>query len=480
MAVSLYTVRVILDVLGAEDYGIYNVIGGIVSLFSFLSGTMTSATQRFLSFEMGKQDNGSLTKVFSVSMYTYLLLIGIILFLSETIGLWFVNSQLTIPAERLTAANFVYQSSILSFIVTLLCIPYNASIIAMERMNVFAYSSIVDAGLKLAIAWLLPYIAMDHLKIYALLMFIAIASVQLYYAWYCRRYFDFCRYSRYKDPSLFRNMLSFAGWNMIGALANILRGQGLNILINLFFNPVLNAAYGIALQVNNAITNFTNNFYTAVRPQLVKLYAGGNRKEMLNLGYQSSRYAFYLMLIITIPIMLNAEDILVIWLKEVPAYTVIFLRIIIISSLIEVLSIPLANMLQASGKIKIYQMTVSILFLLNIPVSYIFLRLGYSPETTLWINMAIIILSMFPRLYICKNVLDLSINDYMKNVIVRISLPLAFLVLLFYILMPVISAMNIIATILVQMSLSSILIFMTGFTCVEKSFIIKQLKQRIT
>jgi len=201
---------------------------------------------------------------------------------------------------------------------------------------------------------------------------------------------------------------------------------------------------------------------------------------MLNLGYQSSRYAFYLMLIITIPIMLNAEDILVIWLKEVPAYTVIFLRIIIISSLIEVLSIPLANMLQASGKIKIYQMTVSILFLLNIPVSYIFLRLGYSPETTLWINMAIIILSMFPRLYICKNVLDLSINDYMKNVIVRISLPLAFLVLLFYILMPVISAMNIIATILVQMSLSSILIFMTGFTCVEKSFIIKQLKQRIT
>ncbi|OUO78734.1 oligosaccharide flippase family protein [Bacteroides sp. An269] len=479
MAVSLYTVRVILDVLGAEDYGIYNVIGGIVSLFSFLSGTMASATQRFLSFEMGKKDNGSLTKVFSVSMYTYLLLVGIILLLSETIGLWFVNNQLTIPAERLTAANFVYQSSILSFIVTLLCIPYNASIIAMERMSVFAYSSIVDAGLKLAIAWLLPYIVMDHLKVYAILMFIVIASVQLYYVWYCRRYFDFCRYSHYKDHNLFRNMLSFAGWNMIGALANILRGQGLNILINLFFNPVLNAAYGIALQVNNAITNFTNNFYTAVRPQLVKLYAGGNTKGMLDLGYQSSRYAFYLMLVITIPIMLNTEEILSIWLKEVPEHTVVFLRIIMLSSLIEVLSVPLANMLQASGKIKIYQLTVSILFLLNIPISYIFLRLGYNPETTLWINMAIIVLSMFPRLYICKNIIGLSINDYMKDVIVRISIPLIFLMLLFYTLMSVISTMNIIATIAVQMSLSCILIFTTGFTHIEKSFILQQLKQRI-
>lgn len=479
MGVSLYTVRVVLDVLGAEDYGIYNVIGGVVSLFSFLSGTMASATQRFLSFEMGKQDNASLTKVFSVSMYTYLLLVGIILVLSETIGLWFVNSQLTISAERLTAANFVYQSSILSFIVTLLCIPYNASIIAMERMNVFAYSSIVDAGLKLIIAWLLPYIAMDHLKVYAILMFIAIASVQLYYVWYCRRYFDFCRYNHYKDRSLFRNMLSFAGWNMIGALANILRGQGLNVLINLFFNPILNAAYGIALQVNNAITNFTNNFYTAVRPQLVKLYAGGNTKGMLDLGYQSSRFAFYLMLVITVPIMLNTEEILSIWLKEVPEYTVIFLRIIIISSLIEVLSIPLANMLQASGKIKVYQMTVSVLFLLNIPVSYMFLRLGYCPEITLWVNLSLIILSMFPRLYICKNIIGLSINEYLQNVILRISVPLVFLVPLFWLLMPVFSNTNISISILVQICLAGVLIYATGFSRKEKALIVKQLKQRI-
>lgn len=478
MAVSLYTVRVILDVLGAEDYGIYNVIGGIVSLFSFLSGTMASATQRFLSFEMGKQDNGSLTKVFSVSMYTYLLLIGIILLLSETIGLWFVNNQLTIPAERLTAANFVYQSSILSFMVTLLCIPYNASIIAMERMNVFAYSSIVDAGLKLAIAWLLPYIAIDHLKVYAILMFIAIASVQLYYVWYCRRYFDFCRYSRYKDPSLFRNMLSFAGWNMIGALANILRGQGLNILINLFFNPVLNAAYGIALQVNNAITNFTNNFYTAVRPQLVKLYAGGNRQEMLNLGYQSSRLAFYLMLIITVPIMLNTEEILSIWLKEVPEHTVMFLRIIIISSLIEVLAIPLANMLQASGKIKTFQLTVSILYLLNIPISYILLCYGFNPEITLWVNLSLIVLSMVPRLYICRHILSLSIRDYIQNVILRISFPLILIIVVSYFMYSCFGY-NLLANISIEVTLSIVIIGIIGLTADEKKYLIKNIFRKI-
>lgn len=478
MAVSLYTVRVILDVLGAEDYGIYNVIGGIVSLFSFLSGTMASATQRFLSFEMGKKDNGSLEKVFSISMYTYLLLICIILLLSETIGLWFVNNKLTIPAERLTAANFVFQSSILSFVVTLLCIPYNASIIAMERMNVFAYSSIVDAGLKLAIAWLLPYIAMDHLKVYAILMFIAIVSVQLYYVWYCRKYFDFCRYSRYKDQRLFHGMLSFAGWNMIGALANILRGQGLNILINLFFTPVLNAAYSIALQVNNAITNFTNNFYTAVRPQLVKLYAGGNRREMLNLGYQSSRLAFYLMLIIIVPVMLNTKEILSVWLKEVPEHTIVFLRIIMLSSLIEVLAIPLANMLQAAGKIKTFQLTVSILYLLNIPISYLLLNCGFPPEITLWVNFALIVLSMVPRLYICQQILNLSVKDYVLNVLLRISFPLAFIVALSYFMFHQ-SGFNLLVNLLLEVTLSMIIVGVLGLTSKEREYFIKNITRKI-
>ena len=263
---------------------------------------------------------------------------------------------------------------------------------------------------------------------------------------------------------------------MIGALANILRGQGLNILINLFFNPVLNAAYGIALQVNNAITNFTNNFYTAVRPQLVKLYAGGNRQEMLSLGYRSSRLAFYLMLTITVPIMLNTEEILSIWLKEVPEHTVVFLKIIMLSSLMEVLSVPLVNMLQASGKIKTYQFTVSILFLLNIPLSYIFLRLGCNPETTLWINMILIILSMFPRLYICKYVIDLSIKEYINKVLCRLIISVISLAIVFYITVPKFMQINIFMAIFIQIALTSIIIYFIGLTYREKIFIIKQIK----
>lgn len=481
MAVSLYTVRVILDVLGAEDYGIYNVIGGIVALFSFLSNTMASATQRFLSFEMGKKENGSLTKVFSVSMYTYFLLIGLVILLSETIGLWFINNKLTIPETRLVAANFVYQSSVLSFIITLLCIPYQASIIAMERMNVFAYSSIVDAILKLTIAWILPFITADHLKIYAILMFVAIASVQIYYLWYCKHYFYFCKYKHYKDKNLFQNMLSFAGWNMIGALANILRSQGLNILINMFFNPILNAAYSIAFQVNNAITNFTNNFYTAVRPQLTKLYAGHRQKEMLELGYQSSRFAFYLLLIISIPILTNTQDILEIWLKEVPQYTVIFLRIIIISSLVEVLAIPLANMLQASGKIKTYQLTVSVLYLLNIPLSYIFLYRGFNPEITLWINLSIIILSIYPRLYICKSIIGLSPKEYLYKVLIRISAPFLLITLSSFLISIKLNFLtnHIAITIFIQIIISGTLIYATGLQQSERNYITQQLKKRI-
>ena len=475
MAVSLYTVRVVLDVLGTEDYGIYNVVGGIVALFSFLGGTMASATQRFLSFEMGKGESGIPQKVFSVSVYIYLLLVGIILLLSETVGLWFVNNRLTIPEARLEAANFVYQSTILSFTVTLLCIPYNASVIAMERLNVFAYSGIVDALLKLGIAVGLPFIAADHLKVYAVLMFFAVVSVQLYYLWYCRRYFGFCRYKSYKEPVLFRNMLSFAGWNMIGALANILRGQGLNILINLFFSPMINAAYGIAMQVNNALTNFTNNFYTAVRPQLVKLYAGGKGEEMLELGYRSSRFAFYLMLVISMPILANTQEILGVWLKVVPNYSVVFLRIVIVSSLVEVLSVPLVNMLQASGQIKTYQLTVSVMYLSGIPISYVFLYWGYKPEVTLWVNLLLVMLSMFPRLYICKKVIGLSVGQYIQKVMTRTCLCSGITVLLCYFGTQNLLSANFLLTLFIQLILTGFAILFIGMNQSERHSIYKQI-----
>lgn len=481
MAVSLYTVRVILDVLGTVDYGIYNVIGGIVMLFSFLSNTMSSATQRYLSFELGKEKGQNLKKIFSLSVFSYIILIGIIIIILETIGLWFVNNKLTIPETRIVAANFVYQSSILSFAITLLAIPYNAAIIAMERMNIYAYASVVDAILKLIIAWILPYIPYDHLKTYSLLMVIAISSVQIYYIFYCRYYFNFCKYSNTKDKKLLFSMISFACWNMIGALANILRGQGLNILINIFFTPLVNAAYSIAMQVNNAITNFTNNFYTAVRPQLVKLFAAGNKDEMLQLGYKSSTFAFYLILILSVPLITNAYEILQIWLKDVPNYTVLFLQIIILSSLIEVLSVPLANMLQASGKIKIYQLSISILYLLNIPISYIFLKLGFNPEITLWINLSIITISMIPRLFICKRVINLSIKSYIKEVLVKILQPT---IIIYFLFNPILipywkNHFNLITLIIIQVVLTMSIILYIGLKQKERTFVFNKLKEYI-
>ena len=501
MAVSLYTVRVVLDVLGTEDYGIYNVIGGIVALFSFLGGTMSSATQRFLSFEMGKEESvtprgdavrrvraglarslpnaSGLSKVFSVSVYTYILLVGVVLLLSETVGLWFVNNRLTIPEARLEAANFVYQSTILSFSVTLLCIPYNASVIAMERMNVFAYSGIVDALLRLGIAAVLPFIAADHLEAYAVLSFLAVASVQLYYPWYCRRHFGFCRYKGYREPALFRKMLSFAGLNMIGALANILRGQGLNILINLFFSPVVNAAYGVAMQVNNALTNFTNNFYTAVRPQLVKLCAEGKGEEMLELGYRSSRFAFHLMLVISMPILAYTQEILGVWLKSVPDYSVVFLRIVIVSSLVEVLSVPLVNMLQASGKIRTYQLTVSVMYLSVIPVSYVFLYWGYRPEVTLWVNLSLVVLSMFPRLYICKKVIGLSAGQYVRKVMTRVCLCSGIIALLFYSGTRYHLSANVFLALSIQLTLAGLVILFIGMERSERHSIYKQIIKHI-
>lgn len=481
MGVSLYTVRIILDILGAEDYGIYNVIGGIVTLFSFLSNTMASSTQRFLSFEMGKEEkDASLSNVFSISMNIYIVLVVIIFLFSETIGLWFINNKLTIPETRLTAANYVYQSSILSFIVTLLCIPYNASIIAMERMNVFAYSSIVDAILKLAIVWLLPYIEIDHLKVYAILMFIAITSIQFFYFWYCKSHFNFCRYKHYKNKYLFNNMLSFAGWNMIGSLANILRGQGLNILINLFFSPVVNAAYSIAFQVNNAITNFTNNFYTAVRPQLVKLYASRRKEDMIELGFQSSRFAFYLMLIIASPMIMHSKEILEIWLKNVPSHTVNFLQIVIFCSLIEVLTIPLANMIQATGRIKTFQMTVSTLYLLNIPISYTFLFFGFKPEITLWINLTLILFSLLPRLLICKKEFGLSIVSYITHVLAHVSIPFAIIFICFYFYVlkyPLIS--NLFINISIEILFSLIIVIFMGLTSKERNYLITSITNKL-
>lgn len=478
IVISLYTVRVVLEVLGAEDYGIYNVVGGVVTLFSFISNTMSSSTQRFLSYEMGKNNNGNLQKIFSISLYSYFWIIVLFLCFAETIGLWIINTKLIIPETRLFAANLVYQCSIFSFCVVLFCIPYNAAIIAMEQMNVYAYVSIIDSIIKLVIVLILPYIAVDSLKLYAILMLVAVSFVQFYYIWYCQRYFNFCKYQYCKDRKTLRDMLSFAGWNMIGALANILRGSGLNILINLFFTPTINAAYAISSQVNSAIVSFSNNFYTAVRPQIAKLYASHDIDGMLSLGYASSRYAYYLMMLMIVPLFCELETILAIWLVDIPIYTFVFVKIALLITLVEVFSVPLVNMLQASGKIKYYQMVVSVIYLMNFPISYVLLSRGFVAETVLFVSLFLVFFSMCPRLLICKYVIGLSISDYLKNVLMKIAFPTLFTSVWILLHNKILSDITFLVRIVVHIFVVLINILILGLSNEEKH-VIRQISKRL-
>jgi len=420
MGVSLYTSRIILNTLGVEDFGIYNVVGGIVTMFSFLNSAMSSATQRFLSFELGKKDYTQLKRVFSMSINIHVIIAIVIFILAETIGLWFLNSKLNIPDERMLAANWVYQFSILAFIVTVISVPYNAMIIAYERMNVYAYVSILEVVLKLVIVFMLQWFGYDKLKLYAVLVFSVSLIIRLIYGLYCNRNFKESKYFFFWDKSLYKTLMSYAGWNLWGNIAGVMFTQGVNILLNIFFGPAINAARGVAYQIRGAVSGFVSNFQMAMNPQIIKSFANGNQKHMHQLIFQGAKYSFFLLFILSLPIIFETPLILKIWLKIVPDYTVIFTRLILINVLIDCISGPLMTAAQASGKIKLYQSVVGGLLILILPISYVFLKLGYSPQVTLYVSISISVLALFSRLLIIKPLVDLSILKFNKLVLLPI------------------------------------------------------------
>jgi O-antigen/teichoic acid export membrane protein len=422
MCVSLYTARIVLNTLKIEDFGIYNVVGGVVTMFSFLNSAMSSGTQRFLSFELGKKNFKQLGKVFSMSINIHATIALVIFILAETIGLWFLNTHLTIPIERMAAANWVYQFSLLAFMVTVMSVPYNASIIAHERMNVYAYVSIVEVALKLLIVFMLQWFGYDKLKLYAILIFGVSLVISVIYGLYCKRNFKECSYLFSWDKSLYKTLMSYAGWNLWGNAAAVTYNQGINILLNIFFGPVVNAARGIAYQVNGAINGFFSNFQMAMNPQIVKSYAANDRVYMHQLIFRGSKYSFFLLFLIGLPILIETETILTWWLKIVPKYSVIFCRLVILNSLIDCISGPLMTAAQATGRIKKYQIVVGCLLLLILPLSYILLKMGYPPYITLIISITISIAALFTRLWIIKQLVNLSITMFMKSVLVRILL----------------------------------------------------------
>lgn len=414
MAVSLYTSRVVLNALGIEDFGIYNVVGGVVAMFSVLSGSLSAAISRFITYELGKGNQENLNKIFSSAVTIQLGLAGIIILLAETIGIWFLNVKMNIPEVRMEAANWVFQFSILTFAINLISVPYNASIIAHEKMSAFAYISILEAVGKLFIAYLITITPMDKLIFYAILMCVVALIVRFTYGNYCKRHFNECTYHFIWDKQLLKSMFSFAGWNFIGASSAVLRDQGGNVVINLFCGPAVNAARGIAFQVNNAVNQFVGNFMTALNPQITKSYAAGDRGYMMTLIFQGARLSFYMLLLLSLPILVNTHYILALWLKIVPEHAVLFVQLILIFALSESISQPLITAMLATGKIRNYQIIVGGLQMMNLPLSYILLRLGYFPEVVIVIAICISQCCLAARLILLRGMIGLSITKSEK------------------------------------------------------------------
>lgn len=419
MLVSLYTSRVVLNALGVEDFGIYNVVGGVVSMFGFINTAMAASTQRYLTFELGRENAEQLFKVFSTSVQIHACIALLIVLLAETIGLWFLYHKMTIPAGRMDAALWVYQFSILSTVVLIMSVPYNASIIAHERMSAFAYISVVEVVLKLGIVYVLLIGSFDKLKLYALLMFGVQLGIRLIYGRYCRRHFEETVYRRIWDKKLFKAMLGFASWNLWGNGAAILFTQGVNILLNLFFGPAVNAARGVAVQVQHAMSQFSYNFQTAINPQITKSYAVQDYGYMHNLIFKSSKLTFFLLLLLSLPVMLETETILSLWLKTVPDYTVVFIRLMLCVTIIDATANPLMVSAAATGRVRLYQGVVGGILLCILPVSYLVLKLGGSPSSVFVVHLCICVMAFTVRLYIIRPMIQLPLDRYWNEVILK-------------------------------------------------------------
>lgn len=477
MVIGFFTTRITLSALGVENYGIYNVVGGLVAMFSLISSSLSASIARFLTFGLGAGDLQHLKKVFGVSMNIQLALALIIVICVETIGLWFLNYKLVIPSERLFAANIVFQISICSFVLSLLSMPYNAVIIAHEKMTAFAWMTLFEAIVKLLIVIALLYSGGDKLIIFASLLFLQGLISQIIYWVYCRWNFQECKYIFVKDKPLYKEIFQFAGWNFIGCSAGLLSDQGVNIVLNLFFGPIVNTARGIGSQVNSILSQFTNNFMTALNPQITKNYAAGNMDRMQALMFKGAKFSFFLFLLLSLPVMLETHKVLIIWLGQAPEYTISFARLAIILTLINLLSNTLITAQMATGKLKYYQICVGGTLLLNLPVSYLVLKFGAPPASVMIVAIIIAQICMFERLYFLRNMMGLSVRDFLKQVYAKaifvtlIAIPVP---LFIYLSMPEGIERFLVVSIL-SLCITAISIYMVGCEKSERIMVNRQL-----
>jgi O-antigen/teichoic acid export membrane protein len=419
MLVSLYTVRVVLNTLGAEDYGIYNVVAGVVTMFGFLSNSMATSTQRYLSIEIGKDNFQRLKIIFGVSYTIYLLIAFIVLILAESVGLWFIYKKLAIPLERRNAALWTYQFSIISFVFTILTAPCMAAIFAHEDMGVFAHISVLEAVCKFSTAFLLKFFAFDMLKLYGILLCLTTFSIMMVYHVVCTHKYNECKFKPYWDKSLFREMMSFTGFTTIGSLVGIVRNQTITILLNQFFTPIVVSARGIALQITNALGNFSANIYNAFRPPIMKAYATGNRGDSFRMVFLSAKLMYCMMNIFVLPLVLEVPFVLALWLENPPAYSTTFARLMLVDTLSGMLSAPTGAVSQASGRIKECQLFSNGILLLNLPFSWIALTLGAPVYMVVIISIGLTLAAQFLQVFIIKHLTNFPATAFFKEVVFK-------------------------------------------------------------
>lgn len=418
LLVSLYTTRVVLNTLGVIDYGVYNVVAGFVSMFSFINTSMAVGIQRFYNYESGSKQGVSQTTVYNTAIHIQSVIAIITFILLESVALWYINNVMVIPEERLIAANCVFQCSALSLILVIMQVPFSAAIMSRERMGYFAYVGIFDAVIKLGIVIVLPYIPYDRLIFYGFLsLTVSIIDFLLYYI-YCRRHFKELYLQKKFHKEQFISMISFSGWNTLDMAAYTLKNQGLNVLLNAFFGPVVNAARGIASQIIGALQGFSVNIVTAFRPQLVESYAENDRQRTLNLMYAMSKFSYVLLYILSVPIVIELNYILNLWLgHEIPDYTVPFTILVLADMVISSLNTPISQTIQAVGRLKEYQIARSIIISSIIPISWIVLKLGASPISVFWVSLVIITINQPISMILLHNVFEYRYSEYVNRVL---------------------------------------------------------------
>ena len=418
LVVSLYTSRVFINALGVSDFGITNVVGGVVTMFAFVNGTMNTASLRFITFALGKGDHVELKKTFETSRVLHLLFGTATIIVVEIVGLWMLNNKLNIDADRMYAANWVFQCATLSLFITMVSVPYNSCVIAHEKMSLFAYVGIYEVLAKLVVALVIPFSPIDNLIFFAILTTLIPISSRIIYQIYCKMNFKECKTSGFHyNKRIAAKMFSFFGWNNIGAFAYVAREQGVNIVINIFCGTAVNAARAVSSQVSGTLYGFIGNFQTAMNPQITKNCAAGEIDAMEKLVYRGSKFSFFLFFFLALPVFIYTPYILELWLKIVPEYAVHFIRCTMLLMMIECFASPIITALLAVGKIKFYQIIAGTLLILNLPLSYLFLYLGYPPYFTVIIAIVLSFTTIVVRILLLHSYINFSISSYLKNVV---------------------------------------------------------------